>query len=54
MTIMGASEEQQLLLGKIIECIESARKIPMNRNMALVITNLENAEDKLRRVVRGD
>lgn len=45
---------QQDLLNLIKSCVRIARGLKSSRNTAQVITNLENAEDKLARVMRGD
>lgn len=44
---------QRELKDLIKECIRQASELPRGRNISMVITNLENAEDKLNRIIEG-
>lgn len=45
---------QQNLADLIRSTLRIAKGIKPSRNMSLVITNLENAQDKLDRAIRGE
>lgn len=53
---MPSDEEITLndLFGLLKSTLRIAKSIKPSRNMSLVITNLENAEDKLNRVIQGE